>query len=140
LDDAVIVTRNEDGKIKLKQSVNLVSSGAWNGAFWGGLIGMIFTGPLGLVVVGGLGAGFGALTGSLADYGINDNFIKQLSEDMKPCCSGLFILVRSMTQDKVLEELQGVGGKVITTSLPSDVEDKLRTAIQKSDTAESIQK
>tara|TARA_R110002096_G_C14626170_1_gene724470 strand:- start:76 stop:555 length:480 start_codon:yes stop_codon:yes gene_type:complete len=130
LDDAVIVTRREDGKIRLKQSVNLVSSGAWSGAFWGGLIGMMFTGPLGFLVVGGIGAGFGALGGSISDYGVDDDFVKLLSENMKPCCSGLFILIRSMTEDKVLEQLHGLGGEIVTTSLSHDAEDRLREAIR----------
>lgn len=36
----MIATRGEDGKVKLKQSVNLVSAGVWEGTFWGSLIGL----------------------------------------------------------------------------------------------------
>ena len=35
-----------------------------------------------------------------------------------------------MTEDKVLEELQGVGGTVIKTSLSKDAEEKLQAALQ----------
>ena len=130
LEDAVVVHRREDGKVKLTQSVNLTSAGAWNGAFWGALIGFLFTGPLGWLVVGGVGAGFGALVGYSTDYGIDDDFIKDLSKELEPCCSALFILIRKMTEDKVLEELQGVGGTIIKTSLSKDVEEKLQKALQ----------
>ncbi len=130
LEDAVIAHRRKDGKVKLTQSVNLTSAGAWNGAFWGLLIGFLFTGPMGWLIVGGIGAGFGALAGYSTDYGIDDDFIKDLSKELEPCCSALFILIRRMTEDKVLEELQGVGGTVIKTSLSKDAEEKLQAALQ----------
>lgn len=130
LEDAVIVTRRKDGKIKLQQMVNVTEVGAWEGALWGSFIGLLFTGPLGMIVVGGLGAGFGALVGSADDHGIDDDFIKGLSEGVKPCCSALFILVRSMTQDKVFEELSGLGGKLLKTSLSKETEEKLQQILQ----------
>ena len=130
LEDAVVVTRREDGKVKLKQSVNLVSAGAWEGAFWGALIGMLFTGPLGFLLVSGLGAGFGALSGAMSDYGVDDEFVKKVSDGMKPCCSALFVLIRSMTEDKVLEELHGLGGEIVKTSLSHDAEERLAEALR----------
>jgi uncharacterized membrane protein len=131
LKDVVIVHRRKDGKIKLTQSINLVSTGAWEGAFWGSLIGLMFTGPLGWLVIGGLGAGFGALLGSASDYGIEDDFIEDLSKELEPCCSALFILIRQMTEDKVFEALEGVGGTIIQTSLSKDAEKRLQAALQK---------
>jgi len=133
LEDAVIAQRREDGKIKLTQSVDLTSAGAWNGAIWGMLIGFLFTGPLGWLIVGGVGAGFGALAGYSTDYGIDDDFIKSLSKELEPCCSALFVLGRRMTVDKVLDELQGTGGTIIKTSLSKDVERKLQDALVKTD-------
>lgn len=129
LDDAVIATRRKDGKVKLTQSVNLTAIGAWDGAFWGLLIGFLFTGPLGMLLTSGVGASFGALAGASTDYGIDDDFIKDLSKEIEPCCSALFILVRQMTEDKVIEELEGVGGTIIRTSLPKDTERKLQAAL-----------
>lgn len=128
LSDAVIVRRNEKGKLTLQQSVNLVSSGAWTGSFWGILIGMFF-GPLGWAVGGAAGAGIGALSGYLSDYGINDDFIRSLSQEVEPCCSALFVLARSMTTDKVIAALEGSGGRVIKTSLPADIEARLQQAL-----------
>lgn len=131
LEDAVIAHRRKDGQVKLTQSVNLTGVGAWEGAFWGALIGLIFTGPLGWLVVGGVGAGFGALIGYTSDYGINDDFIKDLSEELEPCCSALFILVRRMTEDKVFDELGSVGGTILKTSLSKDAEKRLQSALEK---------
>lgn len=129
LDDAVIVTRRKDGKVKLTQSVDLTSIGAWDGAFWGLLIGFLFTGPLGMLLTSGIGAGFGALAGYSSDYGIDDEFIKDLSKEVEPCCSALFVLIRQMTEDKVIEKLEGLDGTIIKTSLPKDIEKKLQAAL-----------
>lgn len=130
LQDAVVVRRNKNGKIHLQQSINLPANGAWAGSFWGVLIGMLFAGPIGMLYGGVVGAGLGALSGQLSDYGINDEFIKTLSDEVEPCCSALFILARSITIDKVIGELEGTGGKIIKTSLPSDIETRLQQALQ----------
>ena len=84
-------------------------------------------------VIGGLvGAGAGALSGSLADYGINDDFIRSLSKDIKPDTSALFLLIRKAQPEKVLAELSQYKGKLIRTSLSPDQEAKLQAAIAKS--------
>jgi uncharacterized membrane protein len=130
LEDAVIVRRGEDGKIKLEQSIDMTNTFALSGALWGSLIGLIFAGPLGWMIAGTAGAGVGALTGHHSDYGIDDNFIKSLSDEVEPCCSALFVLIRKMTADRVLEELEGIGGKIIKTSLSKDEEERLQSALQ----------
>jgi uncharacterized membrane protein len=42
MEDAVVVTKDKDGKTKLHQAVNLTAAGAVGGGFWGMLIGMLF--------------------------------------------------------------------------------------------------
>jgi uncharacterized membrane protein len=126
LEDAVVAVKKDDGKVKLNQMYHLAASGAVGGGFWGMLIGLIFLNPiLGAVV----GAGAGAAAGALSDVGIDDNFMKQLSEHLKPGSSVLFVLIRKMTADKVLAELAGTGGKVLQTSLSHEDEAKLQTAL-----------
>jgi uncharacterized membrane protein len=126
LEDAVVAVRDEKGKVKLHQAVNLTAAGAVGGGFWGTLIGLIFLNPLlGLAV----GAAAGAVSGALTDVGIDDKFMKDLAETMGPGTSVLFILVRRATPDKVLEELKGTGGKVLKTSLSHDDEAKLQEAL-----------
>jgi uncharacterized membrane protein len=126
LDDAVVAVKDQKGKVKLHQAVNLAAYGALSGGFWGSLIGLIFLNPLlGLAV----GAGAGAVSGALTDIGINDDFMKQLAHGLTPGSSALFVLVRSSTDDKVLEELKGTGGKILKTSLTHEDEAKLQAAI-----------
>ncbi len=123
LDDAVVVIRDEDGKVKLKQTHNLVVGGAASGSLWGMLIGLLFLNPLLGIAVG---AGSGALVGFLTDIGIDDKFMKEIGETLVPGSSALFLLVRKVTPDKVLPEVQPFGGTVIRTSLSAEQEEKLR--------------
>jgi uncharacterized membrane protein len=126
LEDAVVAVKNKDGKVKLNQMYHLTASGAIGGGFWGALIGLIFMMPvLGAVV----GAASGAAAGALSDVGIDDDFMKKLAETLTPGSSVLFVLIRKMTEDKVLDELKGTGGKVLQTSLSHDDETKLQAAL-----------
>jgi len=125
LDDAAVVVRKQDGKVKVKQAVSLVGAGAMGGAFWGMFIGLLFFAPwLGLAV----GAVSGALAGKLNDIGVDDDFIKEVGAAIDPGNSALFLLVREATPDKVLDELQGFDAEVIRTSLSNEKEAALKAA------------
>ena len=129
LGDAVVAVKDAKGKVKLHQAVNLTAHGAMSGGFWGALIGLIFLNPL-LGIA--MGATAGAISGALTDVGINDGFMKELAAGLTPGSSALFVLVRKMTPDKVLEELKGTGGKVLKTSLTHEDEAKLQAALSAS--------
>lgn len=126
LDDAVVVIRDEKGKVQLKQTHNLVAGGAASGGLWGLLIGMLFLNPLLGIAVG---AGSGALAGYLTDIGIDDKFMKDLGETLSPGTSALFLLIRKVTPDKVIPEVQQFGGTVLRSSLSKDQEDRLRKTL-----------
>jgi uncharacterized membrane protein len=126
LADAVVAVKDQSGKVKLHQPVNLTAAGAVSGGFWGTLIGLLFLNPLlGMAV----GATAGAVSGALTDLGIDDKFMKDLAASLHPGSSVLFVLVRKATPDKVLEELAGTGGKVLKSSLSHDDEAKLQAAL-----------
>jgi uncharacterized membrane protein len=125
--DAVIATRDENGRVKLNQLMHPAATGAVSGAFWGMLIGWLFLMP---VAGAAVGAASGALSGSLVDVGIDDQQMKiQANEALKPGMAGLFLLIRKMTTDKVLEDLKGVGGTVIRTSFDHAKENALQQAL-----------
>ncbi len=128
VEDAVIATRDDKGRVKLNQLMHPAASGAVSGAFWGMLIGWLFLMPVAGAAVGAAG---GALGGSLIDVGINDEDMRtQANEALKPGTAGLFLLIRKMTADKVLEDLKGVGGTVIRTSFDHAKEEALKAALQ----------
>lgn len=135
LEDAVVAVKKKDGKVKLNQIHNLTATGAISGSFWGLLIGLIFFSPfLGAAV----GAAAGAVSGALADVGINDDFMKKLSQTLKPQTSALFILIRKAAVDKVLEELAPYNGSILQTSLSRKNENALKTALMKIKTLDDI--
>lgn len=124
--DAVVVVRDAQGKVKLRQMYNLTAAGAVSGGFWGTLIGFIFLNPLfGMAI----GAGWGAIMGALRDVGIDDNFMKNLGQTLPPGGAALCVLVHQLTPDKVVEEIQKFGGTVIKTNLSHENETKLREAL-----------
>jgi len=127
MEDAVVVTRDEQGKVKLHQPVNLTAAGAVRGTLWGSLIVLLFLNPM---LGAAIGAGSGALSGALMDIGINDQFMKDLGATLTPGTAALFVLVRKSTPDKVLEGLKPFIGKakVLRTSLTKDKEEELRRA------------
>jgi len=129
LEDSVVVTKTEAGKIKLDQATNLTSAGAIGGGFWGMLIGLIFLNPL---LGAAVGATAGALTARLTDIGLNDQMMKDIAATFKPGSSALFVLVRRATVDKVLDGLKEFAGKgkVYRTSLDKDTEQTLREALE----------
>ena len=136
LEDACVVEREADGKVHVKQAVNLTALGAAQGgtmgALWGGLVGLLFLNPLAGMALGAMaGAGAGAISGSLADYGINDDFVKQLGATIPTDSSALFVLIKQVTEDKVIPEIEPYKPRVLKTSLSNEDEAKLKDAIAK---------
>lgn len=126
LADAVVVVRDDKGKLRLRQMYSLTATGAIGGGFWGALIGLIFLNPLfGMAV----GAAAGGVSGALSDVGIDDNFMKSLGQTLKPGTAALCVLIRHMTPDKVVDEIQQYGGTLIKTNLCHEDEAKLREAL-----------
>lgn len=126
LGDAVVATKQPDGKVKLNQLMHPVQAGAASGALWGALIGLIFMMPLAGAAVG---AASGAIGGKLADVGINDAFMRDAAKTLQSGNAALFLLIRKMTTDKVMAALKGVGGTVLRSSFDETQEEKLREAL-----------
>jgi uncharacterized membrane protein len=129
LEDAVVVIKNQNGSVKLDQTTNLTAAGALGGGFWGMLIGLLFLNPL---LGAAIGATAGAVSARFKDIGINDQMMRDLAQSFKPGSSALFVLLRKMTADKVLEGLKPFSGKgkVFQTSLNKDDEAALRASLE----------
>ena len=128
LEDAVVVTRDEKGKIKLHQGASPTGAGAAGGAVWGGLIGLLFLAPvLGMAV----GAAAGAAGGALTDVGVDDEFLKELGEKLDEGGAAVIMLIHRATPDKVLAEIGHFGGHVLQTSLSAEREEELQAALNR---------
>jgi uncharacterized membrane protein len=124
-DAATVSWMPDKKKPKTRQLNNLAGAGALGGAFWGLLFGLLFFIPLiGLAV----GAAAGALAGSLTDVGIDDDFIRTVRDQVTPGTSALFVMTSDAVLDKVEEAFKGSHGRLISTNLSKEQEDKLREA------------
>jgi uncharacterized membrane protein len=66
------------------------------------------------------GASADAISGSLVDYGIRDDFIKKLGETSPAGSFAIFVLFKSVTEDKVLPEIEPYKPRVLKTSLTNE--------------------
>lgn len=122
--DAAIVSWESGAKRpRTKQLDDPTAAGALGGAFWGLLFGLVFFVPL---LGAAVGAGFGAVAGSMADVGIDDDFIREVRDQVTAGTSALFVLTSDATLDRVHEEFVGQTAELISTNLSHEQEDKLR--------------
>jgi uncharacterized membrane protein len=128
LDDSAVVVKDEKGKVHVKNELDRgVKVGAVGGGALGLLIGSIFF-PLAGLLVGALAGG---LLGSAADLGIQKSFVKEVSEDLTPGTSALFVLVRDANPEVALAALKPYKGTVRHTSLSPEAEQELRRILSK---------
>jgi uncharacterized membrane protein len=148
LNDAVAVYREYNGKLRVDQSYQMTTGqGAAWGSLLGGLLGAIlaipFTGGASAVAAtalaagtlggGVLGAGVGALDASSwkEDFGIADEFVKNVSTMVQPGDSAIFALLRTIDRKAVTESFQGYGGTILSTTLSSTQQAKVEATLNK---------
>jgi uncharacterized membrane protein len=111
---------------------------AWGGLF-GGLIGAMLAAPFtgGASVAAVLAAGslsgvaLGATAGALdaetwkEDYGISEDFVRQVGTLVQPGDSAIFALLRTIDPDLVAAQFKGYGGTILRTTLSPYQRDRL---------------
>lgn len=136
--DAAVIVKDANGKVKVRQTLEAMvkSTNVVSGGFWGLLIGLIFGGPIFMAL---LGMGLSAIFGRKLDVGIDNTFIKNVGNDLKPGDSALFLLSEAITIDKVAEQLRDYGGTLYHTSLSKEAEETLAKALEHEPLAEAIE-
>jgi uncharacterized membrane protein len=126
LEDAATVAWPEGAKKpKTRQLVSLGGISALDGAFWGMLFGLIFFVPFfGMAI----GAAMGALSGKFADYGIDDDFIKSVRDQVTEGTSALFLMTSGAVVDRVADAAKELEFELIASNLSKDQEAALREA------------
>jgi uncharacterized membrane protein len=123
IDAAIVEWPEGKKKPKTRQVNDLSAAGALSGAFWGMLFGMLFFVPFfGMA----MGAAMGALSSHFGDFGIDDDFMKSVRDQVTEGTSALFLLTSAVTLDKVEEEMKGQIGTLIKSNLTHEQEAKLR--------------
>lgn len=129
LQDAVFVTRGENGKIRVVQTTDpSPGQAAIGGAWWGLLFGILLAVP----VVGlAIGAGSAALLARMTDTGISDQFVKDLRNSIEPGKVYLAVLFSHANAERALEEMKRYSGlaQVITCNLSDEASARLNEAL-----------
>jgi uncharacterized membrane protein len=99
--DAAVVTKNEDGKVKVVDKIEKPTQhGGWAGLAVGAALGLIF--PPSLLVSGLVGAGAGALIGHLRG-GMSRSDLKEIGEVLEESEAAL-IVVGEATIERAVDE------------------------------------
>lgn len=126
LADAVVLAKDESGKARIVETMDVTpGKGALIGGWWG-LFASLLVGPL--AIAGGVAAG--ALYGKLVDNGLDDGWVKQMSEWLEAGRSALLLLVTVENKAQLLQELGRYEGEVVTTDFPEPVRLELEQALQ----------
>lgn len=129
LEDTVVVVKNADGEAHAHNAVDKstkegVAIGSLTGLFVGALLG----GPVGLMIAGGIGGG---AVGALLKNGVDNSFIKDVSDSLQPGTSALFMVIRSEDASVTLAAMRQYEGTVLHSTLPEDLEQGLERALKK---------
>jgi uncharacterized membrane protein len=127
VEDVVVILRDEEGRVEVRQGSTGVGAAAAGGAIWGGLIGLIFLAPLLGMAVGAV-AGGTVWNSMFGEPGVAESFVTDLRENLTPGSAALVVLVRDVDVDKVLPHIQE-RGHIIQTSLSDQVEAQLDAAL-----------
>jgi uncharacterized membrane protein len=120
LHDAVIISRDADGSSHVRETTDVTPGQAGVGAgVWGLLLGTLFGGPIGGLVVGAASAGGGALFAKLVDHGVKDATVKQLREAVPPGHTAVALLVSHVSVADLQRELTRFpNAQLVETDLP----------------------
>lgn len=125
IEDAAIVTKDENGKIRLQQTkdINAVQ-GASGGGLYGSLIGWL-AGPVGFLAGGVLGAAAGGLWGKLRDIGIDDDHMKDMGDRINPGENLLFLLLQEINQPLFCREMKRFDGQLFESTASDYFDEEL---------------
>lgn len=129
LTDAVVVTRDTQGKVTLHQAIAAVRGSAAAGSVIGLIVGLCFLQPwVGSVA----GAGLGAIVGGLLELGIDDKFMKELGETIHPGTAALFLLGSDAQLEKLSQRIGPLlkGCTILKTTVNSEREAEVRKLLE----------
>jgi uncharacterized membrane protein len=132
LKDAVMVTKDESGHVKVVETMDPTPGrAALTGAMWTGLLGLIVGGPVGWIAGIGIGAASGAVTAKIVDLGIPDEWVAWFRDAVEPGTSTVIILAEHLQVRALAAEARRFpGASIVHTSLPDDAFEQLSAAFE----------
>lgn len=124
LEDAAVLRSDASGKVEVDNELSRdVKIGAGLGALLGALFSFFFP-FVGLV----LGAAGGALVGASLDRGVDQSFVDDVKESLKPNSSAIFLVLAEGDVNALRAALAPFDGKIVQTTLDEGLADQLRGA------------
>jgi uncharacterized membrane protein len=114
-EDTALIERDPDGTTETAAVV---------GALIGGFVGFVF--PVAGAVIG---AAAGAAVGSALRTGVEPAFVDEVKETLRPGRSALFLVIKDSDLDASLGALRQFRGDVVQSTLSSEAEEALRSAL-----------
>ena len=127
VDDAALVTWPPGHRKPSTATLgSLCGPGRLWGGSWGVLLALIF-----LVPIAGptFGAAAGAVAGTLSDFGIADDFVKRVREDVGPGSSALFVVTTRTSAERLAAALSDAATLTARSALSHAQEQHLRDAL-----------
>lgn len=119
LDDAVMLTKEPDGKIKTHETTDVTTrKGAKRGLIAGAVLGVIY--PPSLIVTALGGGGIGALWGKAKDSGVKHDDIKELADSLASGQAALIVLVSQNSAEATQRALGSYEGEVVNKLYSED--------------------
>src|SRR5579875_4145242 len=130
--DAVVIVREPDGTSHVRETTDVTPGQAGVGAgVWGLLLGTLFGGPIGGLVVGAASAGGGALYAKLRDTGVKDATIEQLRKAVPPGRTAIAMLVSHVSVADLQRELTRFPhAELVETDMPPAAVNAVQEALK----------
>lgn len=129
--DAVMVSKDDDGRTRVRETVDLQPGrAALSGAVWTGLLGLIVGGPVGWVAGLGVGAGAGAITAKVVDVGVPDEWVDWFKEAVEPDTYTVVVLASDVDIDALVAEAARFdGGRLVYSNVAPYVIERIESAL-----------
>jgi uncharacterized membrane protein len=124
LENVVLIHKEAEGKIDLKETAEKITGEIGIGALVGGALGLL-AGPVGVITLGAAGAALGGISAKLDDVGFDDTRLKLLGESLAPGNSAVLAVLESEFTEKLVQELKNRGARVAIEELPRDFKEIL---------------
>jgi uncharacterized membrane protein len=125
-----VLVKEQSGKLTVKDEAgHPVAWSAVAGGVLGGLLFILFP------VIGiAIGAAAGAGIAKSLDLDVDKKFIQDVATSLQPGTSAIFILAREESSSAVISALKPYKGKLIQTTLSTEMEEQLGKALEERET------
>jgi uncharacterized membrane protein len=132
LKDAVVVSKDQDGSVKVTETMDPTPGrAALSGALWTGLLGLVIGGPVGWIAGIGIGAGTGAVVAKVVDLGIPDEWVAWFKDAVRPGTSTIVILAEHVHVRALADEAaRFAGAELLYTSMSDSAFEQLTEAFE----------